>query len=103
MKKNKTELKKIKKSLNEIEDNLIGDDKISNEIKEGVSNVAEKGHDLIDKAEKGVNELTDKLVEKKESCCSGHDNNRSTLKYIGAGFLALIAILSFKKMRRKDK
>lgn len=103
MKKNKTELKKIKKSLNEIEDNLIGEDNIVKNIKDGASSVADKSHDLIDKAEKGVGELTDKLVEKKEACCPDHDKNKSMLKYIGAGFLALIAILSFKKMGRKDK
>ncbi len=112
MEKDNKTLDKIKKSLSEIEDHLSNDSKKGEGVKNVVENIAEKGHDLIDRAEKGASSLTDKVVEKtdkiiekKESCCEEHADggSKSVIKYILAGFVALIAILSFKKSRKKNK
>lgn len=112
MEKDNKTLDRIKKSLSEIESHLSSDNKKGEGVKNAVGDITEKGHDLIDRAEKGASDLTDKvvektdkLIEKKEACCGDHAEgaNKSMLKYILAGFVALIAVLSFKKSRKKNK
>lgn len=103
MDKNKTMIEKIKKSLNEIEEHLASDDDKEVETKDVISKLAEKSHDIIDKAEAGASNLSEKIKEKTESFNSleDKDKKKSMCKYISAAVVAIIAILSFKKLRNK--
>lgn len=97
MSKKKTTAKKNKKDLNK--GKLAQDDK----AKKVIGDVAEKGHEFIDKAEKEASDFSKKLAEKKEGLISDEDGHKSksAIKFIIAGVLALLAILSFRKRRKK--
>lgn len=103
MEKEMSKIEKIKKSLLEMESYLTDSD-VDNGSREKIAQVADKGRSYIDKAEKKANEMATKIKEKIDSHKHHGDEqkNEKMKKCFITILIALIAIMSFKKMKKNS-
>ena len=104
MEKKISKSEKIKKSLAEMESHL-SDSELEDSSKEKISQMAEKGRVFIDRAENKAHEIASKIKEEKGCHCHGcsDDKKEKMKKCFISAFVAFLAIVTFKKMKKKFK
>lgn len=101
MDRDMSKIEKIKKSLDEME-NFISESGV-HRTDDKINHAAQKGHIILDRAQEGAHNLAHKMKEKRDMYRNMDKDKKDKMwEYFIYGMVALIAIMTFKKIRNKS-
>lgn len=96
-----SKIEKVKESINEMK-SYLSNNNDEDEVSAKISSLADKGRSVIDKTEKGANEIARKVKEKKKQYENMDDKKKDRIwYYFLASVIAILAIFSFKAIKNK--